>query len=154
MPLFARVHRSAQFTVFCFGREPRLCQSGDKSIDGGTALWSMKGWAAVLSKLVFIIFEKYRHQNIDYYAMSFHHYRQRHRYHAPHMTLKLTCAMISTNFSLNADPDQNKEDTLFISAVTFSVNIPFKSDSILSLPNQILSEKNTQDPASIPEPSI
>ena len=56
-----------------------------------------------------------------------------------------------TPFSLNPDPDQNKEDTTFISVLACEFCIP------LSLPIQFCPllnqnfEKNAKDPAKIPE---
>ena len=58
-----------------------------------------------------------------------------------------TCARIPTNFSLIPDPDQNKEDTSFISVVANDVYIPLSRPiHFCSLPNQNF-EENAKDPA-------
>ena len=57
-------------------------------------------------------------------------------------------------FSLIPDPHQNKEDTSFISVVTYGVYIPLSRPiQFCALSNQIF-EKNAQDPADPAEPWI
>ena len=57
-------------------------------------------------------------------------------------------------FSLIPDPNQNKEDTSFISVVAYDVYIPLSHPiQFCLLPNQNF-EKNTRDPADPAEPWI